>query len=106
MIRCMCIVQEDQGPAQNQAGMKRLLNDFSQRAFGEPADIHWIEVPKTNGFTAGGPSTSSIVSLTALEPVAQDTRTELLQELCAAWSGATGCSINEVVGIINDPQAA
>ena len=91
---------------QNQTDIKRLLNDFSERAFGNSADIIWIEVPKTNGFTAGGPSTSSIVSLTALEPVAQDRRTELLTDLCAVWSGATGCSINEVVGIINDPQAA
>ena len=106
MVRCMCIVQEDQGPAQRQTDMRRLLNDFSERAFGAPADIHWIEVPKTNGYTAGGPSTSSIVSLTAVEPVAQETRTDLLHELCAAWADATGCSLDEVVGIINDPQAA
>jgi len=104
MIRCMCLVQAGQTPDAKQVPLQNLLNDFSERAFGQPADIIWTKVPAQSGYTAGKPSTSSIVSMTAAKPIAQETRVDLLGELCDIWMGETGCSLNEIVAVINDPK--
>lgn len=105
MIRCMCLVQEGQTPEKKQAPLQRILNDFSERAFGQPANIIWTTVPARSGFTAAEPSTSSIVSMTAAQPIEQETRATMLSELCDIWMRETGCSLNEIVAVINDPQA-
>ncbi len=104
MIRCMCLVQEGQTPEKKQVPLQRLLNEFSERAFGQPASVIWTSVAARSGFTAAKPSTSSIVSMTAAEPVAQETRMTLLSELCDLWMQETGCSLDEIVAVINDPQ--
>ena len=104
MIRCMCLVQEGQGPDLQRTSLHELLETFAERAFGQPADVHWVAVPAGGGFTDARPSTSSVVSITSAEPVAQDTRTALLKTLCDGWMEETGCSLNEIVAVINDPQ--
>ena len=103
MVICNCIIQEGQISADGVAALQRDLNSFAQRAFGAPAEFSWLTVPKNSGFTAGAPSTSSIVSMRAAEPLAQSHRAELLNELCGIWTRITGCSLNEVVGVIADP---
>lgn len=104
MIRCMCVVQAGQTPDNSQAALTEKLNIFSEKAFGQPASILWTAVPAASGFTAAKPSTSSIVSFTAEHPVAQEERVSLLKDLCDLWTGETGCSVNEIVAVINDPQ--
>ncbi len=105
MVRCVCLVQEGQTPQSKQAALQQKLNAFSERAFGKEADITWTAVPAGSGFTAAGPSTSSVVSFTAEQPVGQEQRVSLLKDLCDLWTGETGCSVNEIVAVINDPQA-
>ena len=39
------------------------------------------------------------------EPV-EESRVELLEELCDLWIEHTNCSLNEIVSVINDPQEA
>ncbi len=104
MIRCMCLVQAGQAPEAKKVPLQHLLNGFSERTFGQGADIHWVSVPERSGFTAAKPSTSSIVSMSAAEPVEQETRAALLTELCDIWMRETGCSLNEIVAVINDPK--
>lgn len=106
MINCNCIVQAGQISADTEAALRANLNDFAQRAFGEPAEINWRAIPERSGFTAAKPSTSSIVSMTANKPLSQDTRAELLREMCELWVSETHRSLDEVVGVISDPQVA
>ncbi|MEL6875139.1 MAG: hypothetical protein AAGM33_06635 [Pseudomonadota bacterium] len=54
------------------------------------------------GYTATKPSTSSIVSLAADNPVERSQRIAIPEKLCDIWSGETGCSLDEIVGDIND----
>ncbi len=104
MIPCTCFVQEGQKADQVQSTLKEKLDAFSQRAFNAPAHQTWITIGKGNGFTEAKPSTSSIISFNPDAPVDQETRVELLGEICAIWMEETGCSLNEVVATINNPR--
>lgn len=104
MIDCTCLVQDGQSPATKQASLHRLLTTFTEHAFGQSANVRWISVRPGSGFTAAELSTSSVVSMTAPEPIAQDQRVSLLKELCDVWVRETGCSPDEIVAVIGDPQ--
>lgn len=106
MITCTCLVQEGQAPASKEASIRTRLRAFTQTAFDDDAQINWIIVPQHNGFTAAKPSTSSLVSLTASSSIDQDQRARLLGELCDLWMSETGCSMDEIVGVISDPADA
>ncbi len=103
MINCTCVVQAGQTPDLRQTEMQNALNGFSERSFGHEAQIAWIPVAAGNGFTAGKPSTSSIVSITADEQLSPERRESLLRELVAIWTERTGCSVDEIVAVISDP---
>ena len=103
MIMCNCVVQAGQISAESEAVLRANLNDFAERSFGAPAEINWIAIPERSGFTAGNPSTSSVISMRANAPVAGVDREPLLRELCAIWTDETGCSLDEIVGVISDP---
>lgn len=104
MIPCNCIVQAGQISPETEASLRANLNAFAERAFGEPAEINWRAIPQRSGFTAAKPSTSSIVSMTANKPVPQPERAALLKEMCELWVRETHRSLDEVVGVISDPQ--
>lgn len=104
MITCNCIVQAGQIPAETEATLRANLSAFAERSFGEPADINWRAIPQRSGFTAAKPSTSSIVSMAANKPVPQAQRAALLKEMCELWVRETHRSLDEVVGVISDPQ--
>ena len=105
MINCMCVIQEGQAPDQSQPVLEEALNSFSSKHFGEPVNITWMVVPAGGGFTAHGPSTSSVVSMTGNKALKQSDRVSLLTELSDVWMGHTGCSLDELVAVINDPSA-
>lgn len=106
MIPCTCLVQEGQIPSATESALRSKLEGFSYEAFGTGLNINWIEVPKTGGFTASKPSTSSLILIQAPTAVAQEKRAVLLGELCNGWASETGQTLNEVVGVISDPAAA
>lgn len=101
---CNCIVQEGQIPPETEAALKTGIDEFTQRAFGETAEINWVAIPKNSGFTASKPSTSSIISMRAPRPMEQFRRETLLHELCNIWTTETNCTLDEVVGVISDPE--
>ncbi len=103
MTTCNCIVQAGQISGETQAALRTSLDQFALARFGSPAEIGWVEIAPGSGYTATHPSTSSIVSLAANEPVEQSERIAMLTELCDLWSAKTGCSLDEIVGVINDP---
>ena len=106
MIPCTCLVQEGQISSAIESALRSKLDGFAHEAFGVGVNINWIEVPKTGGFTASKPSTSSLVLIQAPVAVEQDKRDVLLGELCNGWASETGQTLNEVVGVISDPAAA
>ncbi|MEO0441546.1 MAG: hypothetical protein AAF067_11825 [Pseudomonadota bacterium] len=103
MTTCNCIVQARQISGETQAALRTRLDQFAQAKFGSSAEIGWVEIAPGSGYTATKPSTSSIVSLAADQPVEQSERIAMLEELCDIWSTETGCSLDEIVGVINDP---
>ena len=103
MIPCRCLVQAGQIPDSRQMALESLLNDFSERVFGQSANISWVPIAAGSGFTASKPSTSSVVAITAPEPLEQSRRASLLSEICDLWMAETGCSLNEIVAVISDP---
>ena len=105
MITCNCIVQAGQISADAEASLRANLSAFSERAFGASAEINWRTVPERSGFTAGKPSTSSVVSMRSNRPLGQAERASLLREMCELWVQGTHRSLDEVVGVISDPQA-
>lgn len=105
MTSCSCIVQEGQINSDIKRCLTNRLEDFAQQSFQSGLDISWTVIPQGRGFTAGKPSTASVVALTAPEPLDQDTRTSLLKELCDLWISEAKCSVDEVVGVIADPRA-
>jgi|GEM_PF-1515495 len=106
MISCNCIVQAGQISAETEATLRANLNAFAERSFGEPAEIHWRAIPERSGFTAAKPSTSSIISMQANQSLPQSKRAKLLREMCELWISETKRSLDEVVGVISDPQTA
>ena len=103
MTTCNCIVQAGQIAEDTESALRARLEDFAQSNFGSAAEISWLEIPAGSGYTAAQPSTSSIVSLVADKPLEQSTRVDMLEQLCALWMDQTNCSLDEIVGVINDP---
>lgn len=103
MIRSSCMVQEDQISDEQEATLRKEMEEFCQKSFDDSVDIDWIVVAKNSGFTAGVPSTSVLVSVSSNVILEKQKRFELLKELCDVWINTTGLSTNEVVGIITDP---
>lgn len=104
MTPVTCLVQAGQITPDLQATLRQDMVGFVSRSFGNQPEISWIEVPERSGFTAGEPSTAILVSMPANEPLETSRRIELLEELCDIWIERTGKSIDEVVGVISDPQ--
>lgn len=106
MAICTCVVQAEQIAPGIAVELKAGLDAFSKAKFGSGAEIRWIEIALGSGYTAHAPSTSSIVSFTPADPVDQIERIAMLEELTGMWSQKTGCSLDEVVGVIADPVPA
>lgn len=104
MIPVMCIVQQGQVPKEAEADMKAQIDDFTRKAFFEPADIDWIVVPHGSGFTAGDPSQTVVASLHANRPLPKAERTALLRELGDICSRHAGVSPHDVLTSIRNPQ--
>lgn len=104
MIPVMCVVQEGQISLEREYALKSAINLFTQRVFGQIADIDWIEVAKGNGFTAAESSTTLIASLRSSRQLRHGERLPLLNELREICRQKTGCSIGDVMTSIRDPQ--
>ena len=104
MIACTCMVQEGQAPDAAADALRVRLDAFSRRAFGAPMEIRWLRITPGNGFTAGAPSTSSIVSIEANAALDQTQREALMKDVCDLWMDETDCSLDEIVAVLTDPR--
>ncbi len=103
MVGCMCVIQEGQEPDRRRGALATALESYVQSRLGAAPSVNWVSVARGNGFTAGKPSTSSVVVLTAPEPLTQERRESVLRELVDLWTTETGCSVDEIVAVVADP---
>ena len=103
MINGLCVIQEGQNPDRQRQKLTAVLNDFARERLGDSLAIDWLVVAEGCGFTAGRPSRSSVLSLTAGESLGQERREGILRDLVSLWTSETGCSIDEIVAVVADP---
>lgn len=95
----VCMVQEGQAAA----GLRERLGDGLMRlateTFGDDAgvDIGWVVVPEGFGFTAGKPSTSSLIARSVPTGYPDDARVVFMRKVSDLWLEVTGCDPDEVV---------
>ena len=66
--------------------------------------VEYTVIPHGFGFRGGEISTTSSVRGQLASPLDQETRVELLQQLCDMWCEVTGCTVHEVIVSARDPQ--
>ncbi len=97
MVSGVCFLQEGQAPAQVMAALGKGIDEIvASMGLGRCADIDWILVPEGYGWTAGAPSTTSVVSLST-PAMTQAQREGFLEAVCALWVSRTGCDVSEIL---------
>jgi phenylpyruvate tautomerase PptA (4-oxalocrotonate tautomerase family) len=84
------------------------LGGVYARLFGVPAaeiGVDFSVMPRGRFFTAGRPSSSSIIAGTVPAGTPDERRHRLLSEITALWCEATGCTPHEVVVTAADARA-
>ena len=95
-----CIIQEGQSVQQNQGALEEGLRRIGQESFGDdPAvtEFSWIVMKKGFAWTAGEPSTSSIVVRSVPPGLPLEQREAFMRKVCDLWEAEAGCSIDEIV---------
>ncbi|MEM1439311.1 MAG: hypothetical protein AAF545_12595 [Pseudomonadota bacterium] len=100
MVQCVCFLQEGQIPdavvATLRVGIAELVRT---ERLADDVEFAVIVVPEGQGWTAGAPSTTSVVSLTA-PPMPQARRVILLHAICDLWISQTGCEAEDILATI------
>ena len=100
MSRYACIIQEGQRADQRRDALAEGLRQIGREAFGDEqgaCEVSWTVVRKGFAWTAGEPSTSSLVIRSVPEGLAFERREAFMREVCALWERETGCSTDEIV---------
>ncbi len=95
-----CIIQEGQAADRAREALAEGLARLGEDTFGDDpgaTEISWVVVRKGFGWTAGEPSTSSIVVRSVPVGLPDDQREAFLRRVCDLWQDVTGCSIQEIV---------
>ena len=95
-----CIIQEGQAPSRKQAELAEGLQRIGRELLGDSgagAEISWITVPEGFGFSAGVPSTSTLVVRSVPVGFPDDEREAFLTKVCDLWTGVVGCTKDEIV---------
>ncbi len=94
------IVQEDQTPASVQAELGEGLKRIGRELLGDSAagaEITWVSIPEGFGFTAGVPSTSSLVVRSVPVGFPDAEREAFMTRVCDLWKEVAGCSTDEIM---------
>lgn len=105
MAEYVCMIQEGQEPDRKREALAARLRDLAHRTFGvdpDAVEIRWLPIAKGYAWTAGEPSTSSLVVCSVPVGYPDDEREKLLRSICDIWVETTGCSINEIVATALD----
>ncbi len=96
----VCLIQEGQSADQSREALAEGLKNIGMECFGDnPAatEIGWVVVRKGFGFTAGEPSTTSVVERSVAVGLPQDQREVFLKKTSDLWQQVTDCTGNEVM---------
>lgn len=94
------MIQAGQAADAKRAELARGLQEIGRALLGDPpagGEIAWIAIAEGFGFTAGAPSTSSIVVRSVPVGFPDDRREALLTRISDLWQDVTGCSADEIV---------
>jgi hypothetical protein len=100
MADYVCIIQEGQAASQRQDALAEGLRIIGQEAFGDDpsaSEISWLVVKQGFAWTAGEPSTSSLVIRSVPVGLPLEEREPFMRRVCDLWVGETGCSVNEIM---------
>ncbi len=100
MSRTVCVIQSGQSADKKQAALEEGLRRLGQETFGEEpsdAEIAWTVIAKGYAWTAGEPSTSSIVIRSVPVGLPLEEREAFMREICTLWENVTGCTTDEIV---------
>ncbi|HEX2484681.1 MAG TPA: hypothetical protein VHQ66_05250 [Myxococcota bacterium] len=95
-----CMVQAGQSAERCRDRLAEGLRELARDAFGdapEQVEIQWISIPEGFGFTAGEPSTSSLVVRSVPVGYPEPRREAFMASVCRLWQDVTGCSADEIV---------
>ena len=101
----ICMIQAGQAADRKQAQLAEGLRKIGEEAFGDDpsrTQISWVAYPPGFAWTAGEPSTSSVVVRSVPVGLPDDQRESYLQRVCDLWVEVTGCSIDEIVATAFD----
>jgi hypothetical protein len=95
-----CMVQEGQIADRMRDRLGAGLRQLAAETFGEAeaeVEIRWVTIAKGFGFTAGKPSTSSLIARSAPAGFGDDERRAFMSRVSDLWREVTGCHPDEVV---------
>lgn len=98
----LCIIQQGQTADRERKALAEGLARIAQQSFGDdPAharsEISWVAMKPGFAWTAGEPSTSSLIIRSVPPGLSLDRRETFMREICDLWETVTGCSTDEVV---------
>ena len=102
MTLCGCMVQEGNIAESQVQLLENGLGEISRQFFRTAAEVTWTTVAAGNGWTAGVPSSTSLVVMYVPQGLDQKRRTTVLKAICDLWTDTTGCSISEIVATDRD----
>jgi len=94
------MIQEGQRADRRREKLEQGLRRIGRDSFGDdPAatEVSWIVLKTGFAWTAGEPSTSSIVVRSVPAGLPLDRREAFMRKICDLWASETGCSIEEIV---------
>ncbi len=107
MIAFNCIVQEGIVPDDLRIKLASELRHISAPVLSlseDEIEVNYYEIRHGFGFRGGEISTTSTVQGQLSEPIDQTTRVELMTQICDMWCAETGCSTDELIVSVRDPQ--
>ena len=107
MISYTCIVQEGVVPDDLRVELAANIRRISASVLDIDADsipLEYNEVRNGFGFRGGEVSTTSTIRGQLTEPIDQETREDFMKQLLDMWRAETGCSVDELIVSVRDPQ--
>ena len=107
MISYTCIVQEGVVPDNLRIKLAANIKRISASVLNIDADgipLEYNEIRNGFGFRGGEVSTTSTIRGQLTEPIDQKTREDFMKQLLDMWRAETGCSVDELIVSVRDPQ--
>jgi hypothetical protein len=107
MYNFNCIIQEGVIPDDLRPTLVSGLARITTSILGgspDDVDVEFTVIPHGFGFRGGELSTTSLVRGYIPPGCEQETRVQLMQEICDMWCEATGCSVDELVVSARDRE--